>query len=220
MENRLPCLSEARTKKTAYTCRTPISWRLEWALSQWNRADMIQWKILLNVHYRITSNPTSDRDQTNTMQLPLKSFKTLWQIFFCFQRSIHSDPCRIFFRPFSSLITFWLDLLVLSILKSLNIALWSLASAAFCSCWALSIQYSLWSPFNDWFLFLFKVVVSGLVIESVFMQMSKIKMRVHDFHVLKRIKPSECDINPSKNMAHAIPNWSIVKEMLAMGKIT
>ncbi len=63
-------------------------------------------------------------------------------------------------------------------------------------------------------------MVLGSLIMSIFMQMSKIKMWVHDFHVVKRIRASECDIDAAKNMAQAIPNCSIVKGFLVMGKIT
>ncbi len=50
--------------------------------------------------------------------------------------------------------------------------------------------------------------------------MRQTKMWVHGFHVVKEAAPSQCDTAPSKNMAQAIPNRSIVKDLLAMGKIT
>ncbi len=40
------------------------------------------------------------------------------------------------------------------------------------------------------------------------------------YHIVKCIRASECDIDAAKNMAQAIPNWSIVKDLLAMGRIT
>ncbi len=50
------------------------------------------------------------------------------------------------------------------------------------------------------------------------MQMRQTKMRVHGVYVVKEAAPSECDTDPSKNIAQAIPKRSIQMLLLPMEK--